>query len=128
MNKLKFKNLGVKTKDIKDYFDIFKNSSDIESFRTEIAKKYWGAGFRQVMGPLFGKLYVLNKDIKVELGDKLKGFGIPEECFEEYFTQHISHGNLFIHIKYENIRLAKREEFLEKSDELIYKMLKKYLF
>ncbi len=127
MNKEKFKNLGVKAEDIGDYFVIFKNSSDIESFRNEIAKKHWGAGFRQVMGPLFKKLYESDKNIKIKFEERLKEFDIPKEGLEEYFTQHISHGSLFIDTKYKNIGLVKREEFLKKSDELIYKSLKDYL-
>ena len=123
----KLKELGAKDQDIPDLIEIFANSSDIDTFREEIGKKHWGAGYLQVLDPLFKEIYLKDKHVQEEMHEALQKFGISKKGLDEYFTSHIKHGDLFIHTTHEEIPLKERLQFLEESNGLMYKILKKYL-
>lgn len=121
--------LGLKAEKLDDYVAILRRASTRDEFIREYArgpgKDGFGAGYQQIIGPLFQKLWKQDPTIQEEVYRQLEPLDVPNEVIDEYFSREPS--GLLFNLKHKDIPVETRIAFVEKTNELMLQLLKRHL-
>ena len=115
--------LGVKEHNLEEIAIILSTSTVDEASR-KMGQFHYGAGYSQVMLPMFRRIYP-NQEIRNSILRDLESMPISSAIIDNYFMNMGNQPFLVLHCKHEDIPINVRKKFIDKCDELMLQYLKK---
>ena len=118
-------------KHLEDLATFFKESTTPKEFLRAMGKseKSWGAGYHQMVAPLFFELYKKETPIREEVCNILGELGVNEELVTEYFAKYSDLGGIGTRLLFKNQNMSEevQNQFTKLTENLMLEKIRGYL-
>jgi hypothetical protein len=115
--------LGVNERDLEESLEIFSKPT-VEEARIQMGRFHYGAGYSQVIMPMFRILYA-QKDTRKSVLGELKSTNVPKKVIDEYFIDMGTQPFSVLYATHQEIPREIKLKFIDTANKIMFEYVKR---